>query len=246
MTSFHHFPFAEPQVLVSVHDLREEVRAGLGNAHVAVRTLDGVSLTVHAGEFVIVRGGVASGATSLLAALAGRRTLQSGSRIVAPSVQIRRGAIGSDAMEAMRRAWREPAPREALITSRTPVLYLFRVRGHASLAPRNSAVQADRWTAWARSLRVTGGSVLVHTPVALPHSADTRAIDLPGKHSPAVFENTAGERQLHSRPAVREFTIAAGRMVSADPATRPMWFRGSDGYAPPNACDPYPTTWPAP
>lgn len=237
---------AAPNVLVSVHDVREEIRAGFGSAQVVVRTLDGVSLSVHAGEFVIVHGGVASGASSLLAVMAGRRATASGSRHASPSLQIRRGAISEEAMQAMRRAWLERPTRVGQTIPRVQVLYLFRVRSHPAPAARESPVGMHRWAAWARTLRADGGSVLVHVPTTPSCQPDAGATERPQKHSPAVFENTAGERLPVSPASVREFTIASGRIVSAVPATRPMWFRESDGYAPPNACDPYPTTWPVP
>lgn len=236
---------APPSVLVSVHDVREEIRAGLGNAQVAVRTLDGVSLSVHAGEFIVVRGGIASGATSLLAALAGQRTYASGIRRAAPTVQIRRGAIAAPAFRAMRQAWVDHTPQARPSDIRSVALYLFRVRrAHADEADVVS-VDVSRWQAWARALRESGSSVLVH----LPHDVDEPRIGSstsPEKHTPAVFENTTGENSSYRRSGVRELTIAAGRLVSAVPATRPMSFRGSDGYAPQSACDPAPTTWPAP
>ena len=92
-------------ILLAVRDLREEVRAGFGQSLFAVRPLDGVSLAVRGGELVVLRGGVACGAASLIAHLTGIRAIRSGARIVARGVQVRRGCISERALAALMSGW---------------------------------------------------------------------------------------------------------------------------------------------
>ncbi len=229
-------PFAAPPVLLAVRDMHEEVRAGLGHASLIVRTLDGVSLAVHAGELVVLRGGVASGAASLLAALAGaRRHQQRGTRVEAHGVQVRRGRISRSAFDAIGSAWSQPrVPDSRIGAPRIPVVYVFRVRSepdarrYPSRPDTRTLADPAVWRAWAASLRATGGSVVAYWPLSAREVVD-RVYEhhdaMAGTRTPAVHEAAAGARGEHrgSAGGVRLLTLAAGRIVSADPATRPSW-----------------------
>jgi len=233
-------PFAAPPVLLAVRDMHEEVRVGLGQASLIVRTLDGVSLAVHAGEMVVLRGGVASGAASLLAVLAGaRRHQQRGTRVEAHGVQVRRGGISRSAFDAIASAWSQPrAPDRRIGAPRVAVVYVFRVRSEPD-ARRQSARPDTRtcadpsvWRAWAASLRATGGSVVAYWPLSECEVVDPvyeHHDAMPGTRTPAVHEAAAGASgdNRGSPGGVRLLTLAAGRIVSADPATRSSWSDGS-------------------
>ncbi len=218
MTHSFTSPRPAPPLLLAVHDLREEVRAGFGQTALVVRTLDGVSLEVRAGELVVLRGGVASGVVSLLGALAGTRRVWSGNRIAARGVQVRRGSISEVAFRALTAAWSErpivavsPVLREL-----APTVYLFRVRRRECAATHSSSrsllarTDEEAWRTWVASLRARGGSVLAHVP--------TQASEL-DNHAGAVHEATGSEYAVESG-GVRVLTLAAGRIVSADGRVR--------------------------
>ncbi|MBL0170731.1 MAG: hypothetical protein IPP90_08370 [Gemmatimonadaceae bacterium] len=214
-----------PPVLLSVRDLHEEIRAGYGQTVFAVRTLDGVSLDVRAGELVVLQGGVASGAVSLLETLAGTRRRLSGLRVAAHGVQIRRGSISHEAFRAITNAWSPSVGITAPIDiAPAPVVYVFRVRPRTSMVSPSPKLWRTRtgdpstWRAWVESLRARGGSVLVyvspsgHARGHPPHSGAR----LPDPHVDAVHEGVAA---LHGYGVesgmVRVLTLAAGRIVGA-------------------------------
>lgn len=223
-------PDHSPPVVLSVRDLREEVRAGLGRAALSVRTLDGVSLTVHSGELIVLRGGVASGAASLLNALAGVSRHQSGVRLPASGLRVRRACISARAFAAIDAAWREVLPAPVLAAEphpSAPLVYVFRVRSpRAAQETRGRDGLADpaAWRAWAHALRAGGGSVVAHVTnhfTVTPHPPARYESD--GVRSTAVHEPFSGTRALRIERTggVRTITLAAGRIVSADPAIRP-------------------------
>jgi len=238
-------------VVLSVRDLREEVQAGLGRAALCVRTLDGVSLTVHSGELIVLRGGVASGAASLLNALAGVTRHRSGVRVPARGLRVRRACIAARAFAAIEAAWRDvlPFPSEASGPQalQPPLVYVFRVRAADTVDTSRACVGLTDpavWRAWALALRAGGGSVVAHVmndPAAVRHRSDqarresagpvpsvrvgTRYGD-DGGRSTAVHEPLAGgvptaSGREQQTGGVRTITLAAGRIVSADPAMRP-------------------------
>lgn len=210
MTALRDFSQQDRQhVLLAVREWHEEVRAGLGGATAAVRTLDGVSLAVHAGELVILRGGVASGASTLLSALAGTRAglpaaHRVGHRIAARGVQIRRAAISIDAFRALHAVWTASLPIER--TSR--VIYCFRVR-----VERQRPEDDEPWRAWARALRAGGGSVIAH----LSHDDQLTYPRDRALNSASVFESAVDsgppERTLPRPGSVHDCTLAGGRIV---------------------------------
>ncbi len=251
-------PFNLPPVLLEVRNVREEIRAGLGQASLTVRTLDGVTLAVHAGELVVLRGGVASGAPSLLAALAGVRRARSGFRRLARGVQVRRACISDAAFAAIAAAWARPGEardHELDFPARPRVVYIFRVRspergpragpyGHTSNS--GTAVDPSVWGVWAESLRSRGGSIVAHVTNNQAYAAPPSyplAAPVPKRTSPAVHEATAGDRRSyqtrgqaanvlsrrHPTGRVRTITLAAGRIVSAGPEMHPTWSDDSDG-----------------
>ncbi len=265
-------PFRMPHVVLSVRDLREEVRAGLGQAALTVRTLDGVSLTVHAGELIVLRGGIASGAASLLNALAGISRPRTGERVPARGLRVRRGCISPAAFAAIAAAWdgsdasldtqvgttvsRPLGTRVGLAqTARLPLVYVFRVRpraDHLRTSSRRDVADPRAWRAWADALRAGGGSVLAHLPPACePHEPwrygsprahsgsiaghNTSGDQLRASRSTAVHETAIGTRSARVPSSgytggVRTITLAAGRIVSADPVRRPTWSEGSADF----------------
>ena len=212
-----------PPVLVAVRDLREELRAGFGEAMLTVRTLDGVSLALRMGELVVLRGGVASGATSLLHAMSGARPVDrrftAGIRVVAPGVQIRRACISLEALHAMLTVWSAaPGPRSPREHDRSPVVYAFRVRPSAL----NSRLEgAAMWAEWAERLRARGGSVLAQMPLPMPPTVATRSatMALVGAHQQTVREPSSSDAPAYSAGHVRLLTLSAGRIVSAQRRT---------------------------
>lgn len=209
-------------ILLAVHDVRDEVRAGFGQSLFAVRTLDGVSLAVRAGELVVLRGGVACGAASLIAHLTGTRAIRSGARIVARGVQVRRGCISARALDALMAGWSAiPAQPIHATVRRVPVVHVFRVRPFAeSPAQPGSQIHAQReqWRAWAMTLRAQGGSIVVHAPLpAAPKPAPLRRYGLhPLPRNRPVVSEAAAEGTDTPGEGVRVLTLAAGRIVSAD------------------------------
>ena len=217
-----------PPVLLAVRDLHEEIRAGFGRSMLTVRTLDGVSLVVRSGELVVLRGAVACGAASLIALLTGTRTVRSGVRIVARGVQIRRGCIGPDALNALMSGWSATPVRPLhAFVRRTPVVHVFHVRSSAGSSRRPPAMvdaDQDQWRAWAMSLRAQGGSVIVHVPITGTPSPRP-PIRRYGMHprsgrAPVVQEaTTTSDARGDSTGGVRVLTLAAGRIVGADNGT---------------------------
>lgn len=249
-------PVNPPPVLLEVRNVREEIRAGLGQASLTVRTLDGVTLAVHAGELVVLRGGVASGAPSLLNALAGVRRARRGHRRLARGVQIRRACISDAAFAAIAAVWAQPVPargNDVEFPVRPRVVYIFRVRSPArgrQAGPGGhvfnvgTVTDTSVWGVWAESLRARGGSIVAHVTNDAAHAARPRyphAAPDTKRTSPAVHEATAGDRRSyqtrrdastvlprrHPTGRVRTITLAAGRIVSAGPATHPTWSDGS-------------------
>lgn len=211
-------PGASPaRILLALRGWHEEIRAGAGAAQVIVRTLDHVSLTVHAGELVVVRGGVASGAASLIAALSGMRPpipalRLGGDRVTASGVQIRRAVISSCALTALRESWSGSVPPSSAPSLR-PVVYVFRVRE----SPHRWETDAH-WRAWAVTFRASGGSILAHVPTDRWRKSPP-AITTP--RTPAVFESSAFDSAVTNPGAhasVREVMLDAGRIVREDRA----------------------------
>ena len=196
-------------VLLRVRDLSTEIRAGYGGASCAVRTLDGVSLSVRAGEMIIVRGGVASGASTLIDTLSGRRTCDQGERAVSARVQVRRAGIGALAFNAMYAAWTDahgamsPAPGAS-----GRVVYVLRVKS-ATARPR-AATDTIAWRTWASALRANGHSVIAQLVDPSPAMAPYRT----GKHEHREPDRPAVRENLVSGNSVRVLTLAAGRIVS--------------------------------
>ena len=206
------FPGRSHPPILTLHHLREEVRAGCGGAHIVVRTLDDVSLTIHAGELLLVHGGIASGARSLVRTIAGGVHARGHSGSTVCGAHIRRGRITRLAATALCRAWRLSAAPEreteitheqqggrpdtpddpARSTMRPPVLYVLRIvdTPHDSHASAPSAYHAfAKWSEWVVALRKRGGSVLLHT---------TTAIDFLGPDMLAPSSTPASLRQPSS------------------------------------------------
>ena len=210
-------------ILLAVRDLREEVRAGFGQSLFAVRTLDGVSLAVRGGELVVLRGGVACGAASLIAHLTGIRAIRSGARIVARGVQVRRGCISELALDALMSGWSaKPEKPVHVPVRRVPVVHVFRVRPFRESPERTDQrirKQQEQWRAWAMALRAEGGSVVVHAPLPTttqkPAPVRRYGMHPTSRKSPVVSEASAAGNETPGE-GIRVLTLAAGRIVSAD------------------------------
>lgn len=217
-------------VVLEVHDLHEEIRAGLGPATVSVRTLDGVSLSVHAGELVVLQGGVASGAASLFDALCGVGRRRTGQRRVKVGVQVRRASIPHAAYLSIANAWHSSAVERVTTGERTPVVYVFRVRdGRAKVASiesaRDSRLMREAWVAWTLALRARGGSVVVQLPTGAPVGALSRASAAQYRaprrnvhhHTGAVRESPHADAvRRASATDVRTVTLAGGRIIHTE------------------------------
>ncbi len=208
-------PTHRAPVLLAVRDVRAEVLAGFGQTALMVRTLDGVSLELHAGELVVLQGGVASGAVALLNALAGTRHILSGTRVEAHGVRVRRGSISDEAFRALAAAWTEHEVTDGsyAVYETRPAVYLFRVRrggpdAETSAGWRRNPPATDLgvWRTWAASLRAHGGCVLAYCPTTREAS-----------RGHAVHEMANGVNEYAPRyTGVRLLTLAAGRIVRSD------------------------------
>jgi len=169
-------------VLLAVQALCEEVRAGFGSASFRMRMLDNVSLNVHAGEFVMLRGDRASGAHALRAVLAGTRAVRSGVRVVADGVAVRHATVSWDAVRVMLEAWHAPRRSFASVPRSVFVLRVRLAAQHetpAASQAQHTSLVARRWSAWAKSLRACQGSVVVHVPWAETLDASEHAPNAP-------------------------------------------------------------------
>ncbi len=241
-------PELSPRALVQLRALREEISAGAGSAFATVRTLDDVSLTIQAGELVVIAGGVASGAASLVSAVAGLRAIRHGQRRVARGVQIRRGVIGSDACRALVQAWADEQAIDYRTTigagvgangsTPTRLLYVLRVR-----AEQSSSAPVDAWRSWCAALRTRGGSVLLHGAAASHY----QSLSSVAPHRHTVREPLPSGLTSHQRrPAntIRLVSLDAGRIVTADPARRPTSSPYTTDRDAHSSYDPYPTASP--
>ncbi len=215
----------ERPILVAVHNACEEIVAGLGSALFSVRTLDGLSCDVRAGELLLLVGGVASGATSLLGALYGPPASRArAQRYAIPGVQLRRATIGFGASEAIVAGWSDaqastPIPHSsnaATAAARTPVVYLLRVRADDSTrAGCTGAITTHSWRSWAAALRERGGAIVLaraNQSSAAPQENEKRTGDraVPSEISMVRESADRGRHQM------RTITLHAGRIISAD------------------------------
>ena len=211
-------------VLIAVHNACEEIVAGLGSALFSVRTLDGLSCDVRAGELLLLVGGVASGATSLLAAMHGSPSRVRAARHVTAGVQLRRATIPFSASEAIMTGWRAaqvepPEPIDgaaAVAEGRAPVVYLLRVRPDDVTRANSTGVNTTHsWRAWAAALRARGGAVvLARADNASEHvrGREKRTTDRGALSEVAMVRET----NECGRGWIRTITVHAGRIVSAD------------------------------
>lgn len=233
----------ESPVLLSVHDLHEEIVAGAGGATCAVRTLDGLSCHVRVGELVVLQGGVASGANSLLDVFAGLRARVRGVRHVHPRTRVRRGAISTTAARAIVAAWsdahRVPAPavtRWPIIATPTanaaaPVAYLLRVhtRPDAVAAPAVSA----GWRDWAERVRTYNAAVVLAVQFALGTTERTA-----GPEAPPEQYVVREPQRVYDSARVRVLTLRAGRIVATPARDARAWISDNGDSPVPNVCHP--------
>ncbi len=200
-------------VLLSVHNMHEEITAGLGHARCSVRTLDGLSCEIRAGELVILQGDIASGASSLLDVFAGLRTRSRGIRHVAEKVRVRRGAISRGAARAIIAGWSVQHTQTDIqhLRKETPVAYLLRVRTRTRA---NTSVTSSHhaWRTWAAALRQENCAIVlgVRPPLALVTQRTTQRTT---QRAEPVMVREPSRNQ--SRPNVRVLTLVAGKIVTA-------------------------------
>ena len=227
------FNTVAPPVLLSVRNVHEEIAAGLGRARCIVRTLDGLSCDICAGELVILQGGVASGASSLLDVFAGMRTRARGMRYVAEKVRVRRGAIGADAARSIIAGWSDQytRPHRQQQRAETPIAYLFRVRARSSTTTANLDARHQAWRTWAAALYQRHGTIVLS--VQQSREETTQRADIVGAlREPTVVR----ERNLRQpRADVRILTLVAGKIVTASVDSSVL-----------HASGPYSTTSPQP
>jgi len=154
---------AKRDALLALHDAQEEIVAGLANARLVVRTLDRVSCEVYAGELLVVSGGVASGARSLMGALDGTRTLSCTRRDVANNVRLRRALVAPECADAIVAGWRDTTvrngPDSIAAQDRVRTVYLLRVRQTGSPSAYQFTLSA--WRRWSSQVRARGGAVVL-------------------------------------------------------------------------------------
>lgn len=235
--------------LIAIDGVYDEVCAGgVGNTAFVMRTLDGVSLTVRSGELVLLHGGVASGAASLMTLLNGNRTPRRGTRRVATGVQLRHGRISGNAAAGIVHGWLKGGT-DAKPPANGRVVYMLRVRTDRNAATILSPELADRtahsadafhvWAAWATALKAQGCSVVLqvgdHPMVSFasrsarvasePYPLSHRA--LPDQH--AVYEPAAVPPHRRSRSQRLErsrFAEVANRAIRhIQPRPNPDGFR---------------------
>lgn len=226
---------ASHRVLVALRNVHEEIVAGTERARLVVRTLDELSCDVCAGELLIVTGGVASGARSLMHALNGSRPLARGERIVARGVRLRLAAIAAQADHAIVEGWLDRsapvAPLSASTLDRSPVVYLLRARhrtaGSGATFPRSA------WRRWSSSLRAQGDAVVIlreelTTDLARNSSArgdmwdvefGARASTQAHRIAPTKHVRSVIREAVPAPASVRTLTLHAGRIVSVVPAS---------------------------
>lgn len=194
--------------LIAVRNLRETVRAGFGSAMASVRTLDDVSVEVHAGELLVVESAAFNGAGALYSALAGAGRGVAGERHVGAGVQLRRGSIPASARDAIIATWAQGA-WAALSEAR--VVYLLRVRAGPPIAPSRAA--HDAWHDWATAVRGNNGAV-----VLFDTSRDVmRRMPAERTRAARVAEPSQGcttMRESVTRGRLRTLTLSAGRIVA--------------------------------
>ncbi len=248
--SAHSGTVREParRVLVALENAHEEISAGYGSTVLVVRTLDGLSCSVHTGELLRLSGGVASGVRSLLHAFHGTRSRIQVERRVAAGVQLRRACIPALAERAILAGWSDGAESPCLREfvpqphphTRGDVVYLLRVRDgdehgphsapRVSPAHERTVVNMHAWRTWAAALKRQGGAIVLACPV----SADSIASS-PDASAPVHTSNkqrATGRGALpsnhrvcepHTTPstAVRTLTLHAGRILSERAGSMP-------------------------
>lgn len=98
-----------PTPLLHVAGLTQTLSIGIGSAVASVRTLTDVSLTVAAGDCVVLAGGRGAGERALLAVIAGDRRGVTGTCDVDPTCRVRVLRIGRAAALALAHEWARAA-----------------------------------------------------------------------------------------------------------------------------------------
>lgn len=204
----------------------------------SVRTLDDVSVEVHAGELLVVESAAFNGAGALYSALVGAGRGIAGERHVSAGVQLRRGSIPASARDSIVATW---AHGVSAALSEARVVYLLRVRSGLTVA--SSRVAQDAWHDWATALRASNGAVVLFdtsregmrsTPAEFTRAATVAGV----ARAARVAEPSQGSGTMRGR--LRTLTLSAGRIVAeGSPLVVPLTALpsgGSDASPSPTAC----------
>lgn len=244
--------------LLSLARARAEISAGIpGRCAVSVRVLDDVTLSIHAGELLLLQAPETLGRSMLLAALAGRehsprhRYVRS-VRDAAPGLRIRRAALPVDAVEEITRGWQDARVLTTAPASRT--LYLLRATRAGVLTPREAA----EWRRWGRQAHERrDGVVIACPPRAAACYGAAHAPPVQSAHEPSAWY--APDTLAEPSRGIRRFELRAGRLhsvktprrgpahperLTAGPVPRPWSGDGSSDAHAPTASRPSPTASP--
>lgn len=106
--------FTQSSPLVQLHAVTQELSLGVGCATASVRTLSDVSLTVGAGELVVLAGARGAGERAMLAVIAGDRRGVTGSCDIPAGTVVRLLRIGAAAALTLAKEWERAAARAAV------------------------------------------------------------------------------------------------------------------------------------
>ena len=156
-------------LLLALDNVSLSTSAGIvGRGFCAVRLLDRVSLAIHAGQLVLLRGGFENGSAALLSVIAGDERIRSrltGDRMAAPGLVVRSGCIPAAVVAPLVHCWTsaDNAPfgvRHASVAEARPpsaLLYLLR----ASSAVTRDDLDAQHWVQWCAQLKQRGGTMVI-------------------------------------------------------------------------------------
>jgi hypothetical protein len=155
--------------LLALDNVSLAAQAGIsGRGFCTVRILDRVSLAIHAGQLLVLRGGYENGCAALLSVIAGDERVarrMTGDRFAMPGLAVRSGCIPADLIPALLHAWTSAgvAPwgiaRRAVAEARpeTPPVYLLR----ASHQTRRDDIAPAHWLQWSSQLRQRAGTIVI-------------------------------------------------------------------------------------
>ena len=221
--------------IVRISDVTQELSVGLGQAVASVRTLSNVSLTVNAGELVVLSGSRGAGERALLAVIAGDRRGVTGQCDIAPHTRIRLLRIAPAAALALAEEWERAEQFQSQLRDESAEcpppsasereLFLLDIAGESASAPMpsNSKWQPREWNesnrgalfAWASTCRNRGGAVVMAAGALLGDSLIKNAVRQlqPNRIAPRTSALTVRERQIQPETSVRVIAMHSGRLA---------------------------------